>query len=46
MRKAQKQKILDFIHSLHQAHEEIKEAIRLQQQNNDLPYNMQNTLKM
>ena len=38
MRKAQKQEILDFIESLHQAHEEIKAA--LQQNNLILVQNM------
>ena len=34
MRKAQKQEVLDFIGSLHQAHKEIKEA--LEQKKNDV----------
>lgn len=38
MRKAQKQEVLNFIDSLHQAHEEIKEALR--QENYDLAQNM------
>lgn len=38
MRKAQKQEILDFINSLHQAHEEIKGALK--QENNMLAQNM------
>lgn len=38
MRKAQKKEVLDFINSLHQAHEEIKEA--LNQKNRILAQNM------
>lgn len=40
MRKAQKQEVLDFIGSLHQAHKEIKEA--LEQKKNDVAQNMLN----
>lgn len=36
MRKAQKQEILNFIGSLHQAHEEIKEAVQLQQKSGNI----------
>lgn len=38
MRKAQKQEVLEFINSLHQAHTEVKEA--LQQHNYDVVQNM------